>query len=324
MARPVRAADHPVQVARRGPPTRPRPPDPAHGAAHPIQAMTTRSTSIDSRPILVIAASGKTGRRVADRLEAGGHPVRRGSRSAAIPFDWDAPSTWAPALAGVRAAYVVYSPDLAVPAAPGAIERFVALAVELGVERLVLLSGRGEEEAQRCEEIVRASGLETTVVRASWFAQNFDEGAFQPLVLEGTVALPAGDVREPFIDIDDIAEVAVAALTEGGHDGEIYEVTGPQLLTFAEAVDAIASASGRDVRYERIPREAFVEGLEQLGLPSAQVGLLDYLFTTVLDGRNARLGDGVERALGRPARDFGSWARAAAARGAWNVEQPSA
>ncbi len=275
-------------------------------------------------PTLVLAATGKTGRRVADRLEAAGRPVRRGSRSGATRFDWDDRTTWGPALDGVGAAYIVYSPDLAVPAAPADIEAFVELAKAKGVRRLVLLSGRGEEEAQRCEGIVQASGLEWTVVRASWFAQNFDEGAFHDYVLAGDVALPAGDVAEPFIDIDDIAEVAVRALTEDGHVGEVYEVTGPRLMTFAEAVAEIAAASGRDVRFTTIPVEAFREGLAHAGLPEDVIGLLEYLFTTVLDGRNAHVTDGVERALGRPAKDFRDYAREVAATGAWNAAAQSA
>ena len=275
-------------------------------------------------PILVIAASGKTGRRVADRLEAQGRPVRRASRSGATPFDWNDRSTWAPALAGVAAAYVVYSPDLAVPEAPDAIEAFTEMAREAGVRRLVLLSGRGEEEAQRCERIVQDSGLEWTVVRASWFAQNFDEGAFVELVLAGEVALPAGDVLEPFIDIDDIADVAFSALTEDGHHGEVYEVTGPRLMTFADAVRDISQATGRKIDYVTIPRDAFTAGLAEAGLPEGQIELLDYLFTTVLDGRNASIADGVERALGRPARDFRDYANETAARGAWSVAESRA
>ena len=270
-------------------------------------------------PILVIAASGKTGRRVADRLEAKGHAVRRASRSNGTPFDWNDETTWGAALDGVRAVYVVYSPDLAVPAAPDAITRFTALAKAQGVERLVLLSGRGEEEAQRCERIVAAAGMEWTVVRASWFNQNFDEGAFHELVLSGAVTLPAGDVLEPFIDIDDIADVAVAALTEDGHHGEIYEVTGPRLMTFADVVAEIAEATEREIAYVQIPNEAFIAGLTEAGMGAEQVGLLDYLFTTVLDGRNAYVADGVERALGRPARDFRDYARRVAATGVWRA-----
>ena len=273
-----------------------------------------------SLPTLVIAASGKTGRRVADRLEAEGRPVRRGSRSGDTPFDWNDRSTWQAALAGAGAAYVVYSPDLAVPEAPDAITAFTELAKREGVRRLVLLSGRGEEEAQRCERMIQDAGLEWTIVRASWFAQNFDEGAFHELVMAGEVALPAADVLEPFIDIDDIAEIAAAALLTDDHVGEVYEVTGPRLMTFADAIAEIAGATGRDLAYVTIPHEDFRAGLTQAGLPAQQVELLDYLFTTVLDGRNASVTDGVERALGRPARDFRDYARAAADRGAWTPE----
>jgi len=281
--------------------------------------MKTASNNQTTRElILVLAASGKTGRRVADRLEQRSVAVRRASRSAAIPFDWHDPTTWARALEGVTAAYVVYTPDLAVPAAPGAIEQFTKLAVRSGVDRLVLLSGRGEEEALRCERIVQNCGIEWTIVRASWFNQNFSEGAFLDPVLGGAVALPVGDVGEPFVDADDIAEVAVAALTESGHAGEVYEVTGPRLLTFAEAVTEIATASGHPVDYRQITPDEFEAGLVAQQVPEDAVWLLKYLFNEVLDGRNAFVTDGVQRALGRAPRDFSDFARAAAASGVWN------
>jgi len=270
-------------------------------------------------PTLVIAATGKTGRRVASRLEAMGNPVRRASRSTGTRFDWNDRTTWGPALEGVGGVYVVYSPDLAVPAAPAHIADFVAMAKAAGVERLVLLSGRGEEEAQRCERIVQGSDIAWTIIRASWFAQNFDEGAFVEPVLAGEVALPAADVLEPFIDIEDIAEIAAEALTDTRHAGQLYEVTGPRLMTFGEAVAEIAAATGRSITYTTIGREAFVAGLRGAALPEDQVGLLDYLFTTVLDGRNAHTTDGVQQALGRPARDFSDYARRTAAQGRWNA-----
>jgi uncharacterized protein YbjT (DUF2867 family) len=273
---------------------------------------------------LVLTANGKTGRRVADRLEARGVPIRRGSRSGQIPFEWNDPRTWEPALAGAQAAYIVYTPDLAVPAAPPAIRDFTELAVRNGVKKLVLLSGRGEEEAQRCERIVQDCGVDWTIVRASWFSQNFSEGAFLDLVVGGEVALPAGSVKEPFIDADDIADVAVAALTESGHAGQVYEVTGPRLLTFAEAVAEIAEAAGRPIRYVQIPMEAFVGGLTQAGVPGDYIELLKYLFTTVLDGRNEKLTDGVQRALGRPPRDFREYAKSVAATGVWNAREQGA
>lgn len=270
-------------------------------------------------PILVLGATGKTGSRIAAKLRKKGVIVRDGSRAAAQPFDWNNPAGWPALLDGVKAVYLNYAPDLAIPGAAEAVETFTGMAAISGVERIVLLSGRGEEEAQRSERIVQDSGLKWTVVRASWFAQNFSEGAFLPMVMAGEVALPAGDIPEPFIDIEDIADVAVAALTEDGHFGEVYEVTGPRLLTFAEAVDIIAAASKRPVRYTQISHEAFLDGVYSAKMPEEVAWLLDYLFSTVLDGRNAYVSDGVERALGRPPRDFADFAARIAASGQWSA-----
>ena len=267
---------------------------------------------------LVLGGTGKTGRRVVERLAARGVPTRVGSRSGEPPFDWEDRATWAPALRGVGAAYVSYYPDLAVPSAPAAVGDFAALAVELGVRRLVLVSGRGEEEAQRAERILQEAGADWTIVRCSWFSQNFSESFMLDGVLDGVLALPVGDVREPFVDAEDIADVAVAALTEPGHAGQLYELTGPRLLTFAEAVAEIAGASGRDVRLLPMTIEEFTAELVRQDVPEDLVALIAYLFTEVLDGRNASLADGVQRALGRQPRDFRDYARDAAATGAWN------
>jgi uncharacterized protein YbjT (DUF2867 family) len=286
-----------------------------------MQSRSSEPTSrSEQRPVLVVGSTGKTGRRVVERLASRGLPVRHGSRRAPIPFDWDDPQTWAPALDGVRAAYVTFHPDLAVPGAPAAIERFSRLATEAGVQRLVLLSGRGEAEAQRCERIVAASGATWTVVRASWFAQNFSEAFLLDAIVDGTVALPVDDVREPFVDADDIADVAVTALTTDDLVDRVVEVTGPRLMTFAEAVGEIADATGRDVRFVRIPHEDFLEGLGRAGVPENAAGLLDFLFREVLDGRNASLTNGVEEALGRPARDFRDYVARTASTGVWSTE----
>ncbi|MFJ4658389.1 NAD(P)H-binding protein [Nocardia sp. NPDC088792] len=281
--------------------------------------MTTKDIATSANTVLVLGATGKTGSRVAARLTARGVSVRPGSRTAAVPFDWTDRGTWAAALAGVDAVYLAYQPDLAVPGAPADIQAFTALAKVSGVRRLVLLSGRGEPEALECEAIVRDSGLQWTVVRCSWFAQNFDEGAFADYILAGEVALPAGDVPEPFVDVDDIADVAVAALTEQRHGEQIYELTGPRALTFAEAVGAIAAATGREIAYIPVPRTAFAAALTSYGVPADEISLLDYLFGTVLDGRNSATTDGVRRALGRAPRDFADYARAVANSGAWAV-----
>ncbi|MEM0980887.1 MAG: NAD(P)H-binding protein [Cyanobacteria bacterium P01_H01_bin.58] len=267
---------------------------------------------------LVLGGTGKTGRRVVERLEARGLPVRVGSRSAEKPFEWQDPTTWAPALENVASVYITYYPDLAVPGAPDTIRALVEQAVQSGVGHLILLSGRGEKEAERCEAIVQGSGVDWTILRASWFSQNFSEAFLRDLLLEGVVALPTGDVQEPFISADDIADVAVAALTEPGHAGQLYELTGPRLMTFAEAVAEIAQATGREVTYVPISLEAFIAALTEQGIPTNFVALLQYLFEKVLDGHNAYLTDGVQRALGRAPQDFTVYAQATAASGAWN------
>ncbi|MEV4490742.1 NmrA family transcriptional regulator [Micromonospora coxensis] len=266
---------------------------------------------------LVLGGTGKTGRRVATRLAARGVPHRIGSRAGTPPFDWTKPDTWQPVLRGVGAVYLAYQPDLAVPGAVETVGAFARLAADEGVRRLVLLSGRGEPEAARAERAVAASGVPTTVLRASWFAQNFSEGHLVEPVRAGVLALPVGAVPEPFVDADDIAEAAVAALTTDAHAGATYELTGPRLLTFAEAVAEIATAAGRPVRLVPVDIEGYAADLAAVGVPAEVVALLTYLFTDLLDGRNAHLADGVERILGRPPRDFRAYTERAA--GAWRA-----
>ncbi|HWI73096.1 MAG TPA: NmrA family transcriptional regulator [Baekduia sp.] len=276
-------------------------------------------TTNNDQPILVLGASGKTGRRVAARLESRDLAVRRGSRSGTPPFDWEDPSTWPAVVDGVGKAYISYYPDLAVPGAGDAVGGFAELAVRHGLRRLVLLAGRGEAAAEEAEDAVRASGIpELTVVRATWFAQNFSEDYLLDAILDGVVALPAGDTPEPFVDADDIADVAVAALTEDGHAGETYVLTGPRALSFAQAVSEIGAATGRDLRYVPITVAEYAAEAARHGVPEEVVGLLTYLFSEVLDGRNTPTEDGVRRALGRAPRDFSAFARDVAATGLWN------
>ncbi len=279
----------------------------------------TQTTATTREPILVLGANGKTGRRVADRLRGRGLPVRPGSRSGQPPFDWDDRATWAAAVRGTSGAYFSYYPDLAVPGSTDAIATLAELALAAGVQRVVLLSGRGEEEAQRAERALQEAGVEWTVLRCSWFMQNFSEGAFVDSVLAGELALPAGKVPAPFVDAEDIAEVAVAALTEEGHAGRVYELTGPRPLTFAEAAQEIGRATGRDLRYVPVAMEDFVSGAASQGVPPDVVSLLRYLFAEVLVPDNAGVADGVQRALGRRPRDFADYARDAAAAGAWTA-----
>jgi uncharacterized protein YbjT (DUF2867 family) len=281
-------------------------------------------TTQDIKPTLVLGGTGKTGRRVAQRLAARGLPVRIGSRSGEPPFDWEDRSTWSPALDGAGAVYLTYYPDLAVPGAVEAAGSFAELAVAAGVPRLVLLSGRGEPEAERGERAVRDSGAELTILRSTWFMQNFSEDYMLEHVLSGEIRLPAGDVPTPFVDTDDIADIALAALTDDRHIGQLYELTGPRSLTMARAAEEIAAAAGRDVRSVSVSLEEHEAECAEHGVPPELVELLTYLFREVLDGRNADTTDGVKCALGREPRDFADYARAAAASGIWNPPQRSA
>jgi uncharacterized protein YbjT (DUF2867 family) len=277
------------------------------------------SEQVNQGPILVLGATGKTGKRVVQRLRDRGVSVREGSRSASPPFDWEDRSTWRGALEGASAAYISYFPDIAAPGGSAAVGDFAEQAVGLGVRRLVLLSGRGEEEAQAAEREVQRAGAEWTVVRASWFSQNFSEGYMLEPILSGEVALPVDGMREPFVDVDDIADVAAAALTEAGHANRVYEVTGPRLLTFAEAVGEISRASGREISYVPVSFDEYAAALAQHEVPGEVIAALSHIFNKVLDGRNAHLSQGVREALGREPRDFRDYARETAAGGVWDV-----
>ncbi len=273
-----------------------------------------------TRTTLVIGASGKTGRRVADRLIAAGLPVRAASRSGETRFDWEDETTWAPALADVDAVYITYYPDLAFPGAADIVGSFADLAVANGVRRLVLLSGRGEEGARQAEMRVENSGADWPLVRCAFFNQNFSETFVEP-VRHGVLAMPGGDTAEPFLDADDIADVVFAALTDDRHIGQLYELTGPRLLTLAEATGELSTAMGREVRYIPVTPEEYASELVAHGMPEEEAVPIAELIHEVLDGRNSYLTDGVERALCRPARDFADYARGAAAAGVWNLER---
>lgn len=271
----------------------------------------------DAPTTLVLGGTGKTGRRVAQRLAQAGHPARIGSRSAGIPFDWLERSTWPRALHGVAAAYVAYQPDLAVPGAVDTVRAFFELAADQGVRKLVLLSGRGEDEARQAEQALQAMDVEWTILRSSWFSQNFSESYFLDSVLAGELVLPVGLAAEPFVDVEDIAEIAFHALTGSGHAGRLYELTGPEAITFSAAVSHIGEVIGRRIAFVEVPAEPYRDALVQQGLPAGEVDLIMYLLTTVLDGRNVPLGDGVQRALGRAPGSFIDYVRRTAASGVW-------
>ena len=267
------------------------------------------------QPILVLGATGTTGRRVADRLRASTAEVRAASRNGEVRFDWSDRSTWEPALAGVARMYLMAPHEM--PVDPS----FVSTAVDNGVRHIVLLSSRaieamGDERLMGAERTVRESGAEWTIVRPDWFDQNFDEGFFQPAVMAGELALPLGDQRMAFVDADDIAAVATAALTEDGHAGRSYEVTGPRVLSFDEALGIIGQVSGRSIRYSGTA-EAYRAAQSAFAFPDDQTEQEIAAFAALKAEGDAQPTNVVREVAGREPKDFETYAAEAAARGAW-------
>lgn len=268
--------------------------------------------------IAVVGSTGKTGARVLAQLQELGYSTRGLSRSSEHPFDWENRNSWKNALEGVQSVYVTYYPDLAVPQAESDIRAFVELSQELGLKHIVLLSGRGEDGARRAEDVVKTSGLDWNIVRASWFMQNFSESFMLDGLQAGELVLPEPKASEPFIDVDDIADVAVAALTRTDLRNQLLEVTGPELLSFDACVQKIASASKRSIGFQTAPIEAYLEGAKSQGLPEDIAWLINELFVNVLDGRNENTTNTVEQVLGRPARTFQQYIEATSPTGVWS------
>ena len=270
-----------------------------------------------NRRVAIVGGPGKTGRRVLERLTARGIDTYAVSRSSERRFDWMDRSTWALALKGATAAYVTYQPDLAATRAADDIGTLAHVAAEVGVEHMVLLSSRGEKGARRSEERLRRAPLDHTILRASWFAQNFGEGAFLEGIIAGDLALPAGDVREPFVSVDDIADAATEVLCNPAHGNGTYEITGPRSLRFADALAEIAAASGRKIRHREVPPGEFLSGLRRSGVAEGLAWLTEDPFAGPLHGRNEKVARDVERILGRKPLDFADYARRAGSEGVW-------
>ncbi|MEV4537696.1 NAD(P)H-binding protein [Asanoa sp. NPDC049518] len=264
---------------------------------------------------LVLGGTGTTGRRLVRLLRARGVEVRAASRSGDVRFDWSDRETWEPALAGVDRMYLMAPHETPID------EAFVRLAVERGVRRIVLLSSRGIEEMGderllSAERTVRDSGAGWTILRADWFNQNFDEGFFRPAVLAGSLALPIGDTRQAFVDADDIASVAAVALTEDGHEGRTYEVTGPQPLSFAEALSMVSHASGRPVRFGG-EEDDYLAQQRALGASDDETRGALAAFAGLRAAGDAEATDVVREVTGRDPKSFADYTAEAAAGPAW-------
>ncbi|MFV1884939.1 MAG: NmrA family NAD(P)-binding protein [Balneola sp.] len=271
--------------------------------------------------ILVIGGTGKTGRRVVKNLTESGHNVRVVGRTTNPAFNWENQETYDAALKDMDRAYIVYYPDLAVPGSRDAITTLTKKALKAGLEKVVLLSGKGEIEAEACEAIVANSGLNYTLVRASWFNQNFSEGAFLDFVVAGVVALPMPGAEIPFVDADDIADVVSKVIVDDSYNGQTITVTGPQKRTFKEVVEIMAEASKKHIQFVPISIKEFKSGMQKAGLADSYVWLFGYLFEEVLGNPdNQKVSTDVAKVLGRPAKDFETYAKQTAATGIWNVE----
>ncbi|MGY6647956.1 NmrA family NAD(P)-binding protein [Wenyingzhuangia sp. IMCC45574] len=269
--------------------------------------------------ILVIGGTGKTGRRVVEKLKNHDVNVRVGARSATIPFDWENRDTWPAVLENIDKAYVTYSPDLAIPGALDKIEALVKLAKKQGLKKMILLSGKGEKEAQLCEQVLIHSGLDYTIVRASWFMQNFSESFFLDALQVGQVALPKPEAKVPYVNADDIAAVVVEALLDDKHNGQLYELTGSRLLTFEDVVNEINLTTGREIQFTAIPHEEYIAMLKEFNVPAEYIWLIDYLFTNVLDAEgNNEISNDIENVLGRKPIDFSDFVKETAKTGVWD------
>jgi len=268
---------------------------------------------------LITGGTGKTGRRVVDRLQQLGHQVRIGSRSVQPAFDWNQSYNWSEVLEGIDKVYITYQPDLAVPGAKEAITELVKQAKIANVKKLVLLSGKGEREAEFCEEIVINSGLDYTIIRASWFNQNFSENFLLEPILEGLVALPQARVKIPFVDANDIADVVLEVLLNNEHNGSIYQLTGPDLITFKEAIDIIAKATNREITFVPVSLKDYSNAMRDMQLPEDFIWLIDYLFDVVLGNpNNSVITKDIGQLLGRPPISFTEYADKVAKTGLWS------
>ncbi|TVL88006.1 NAD(P)H-binding protein [Streptomyces sp. SAJ15] len=274
----------------------------------------------NTNDILVLGATGKTGRRLVRRLREQGASVRAASRSSAVRFDWTEPATWEPAVAGAAAVYLI-TPEEAEP-----VHDFVGRAAAAGVRRFVTLSGRGMdlvgEDFGRGmaagEQAVRESGAEWTILRPNNFNQNFSEDLWHQPLRDGRLALPIGDVPETFVDVDDVAEVAATVLTRDGHAGRVYELSGPRGLTFREATETIARATGRTIDYVELTPDEYRAELRGLGYPEPFVRAFSALFDLHREGHTSEPVDGVRQVLGREPRAFEAYVERAAKAGAWS------
>ncbi|MDR3439034.1 NmrA family NAD(P)-binding protein [Telmatospirillum sp.] len=270
---------------------------------------------------LVLGGTGRTGALVAQDLRERGFGARTASRRGAdVVFDWDDPTTYALALAGVDRVYLVT--PVARTRFAGQVSGFLDLAAAAGVRHVTYLSTYGCDRAPP-EVDIRAVELELagresfthSILRPAWVMQNFAD-AHLPLI-DGAITVPTGGGTEAFVDAADIAAVAVETLINTDtHAGAIYAPTGPQALTVAEVAAFIAETVGRPVTHNDIDPDVWINGAVAGGfVPAVYAVMLRWLTGTIIAGNGSRPNDDVEWVTGRPATSFREFARRSAA--AW-------
>jgi len=283
------------------------------------------------KTILVLGGTGKTGRRIIQRLETRGVPYRLASRSSEQRFDWYDDSTWSATIAGADTAY------LAPPVGPTGLAqagRFIKQAAAEGLRRVVLLSGRGVgspgrefavyESGLELEHAVKDSGADWTIVRPAWFAQGFSEDFFREYVLAGEIRVSAGDGAEAWIDTNDVGDVMTAALLDERHTGQTYTLSGPRTLTMTEVAAELTAATGHPVGYIELSPDEHVAELVGFGLTLEDAESVRDLFAVIRNHRSEYVSDGVQQVLGRSPRDFTDWARETAKTGVWAASAAAA
>jgi uncharacterized protein YbjT (DUF2867 family) len=276
--------------------------------------------------VLVTTPTGKVGSEVVRLLREKGIKHRIGARtvekaqkefpdSEIVRFDYQDESTLKAALQGVDTVYLA-SPGAA-PAEPE--KRLVDLAKAGGVKRIVKLSAMGVDQndaapLRQVEKYIEASGLQWTHVRPSFFMQNYSVAQAQS-IRNGSFAEPADNARTPFIDARDIAEVAVKALTEDGHHGKAYALTGPELLSRAQVAEKLSQGIGKPVQYVPITDQQFREAMKAY-MPPPVLELMSALYAGVRAGWTEVKTDTVQQVLGRPPRSFDEFVKDS--RSAWS------
>ncbi|MBV7245490.1 SDR family oxidoreductase [Streptomyces sp. MW-W600-10] len=262
--------------------------------------------------ILVTGATGTVGRRVVEQLLERGEHVRALTRDPAraelpagvdvVRGDLTDPASLEPALDGVTGLHLItFGGGLFAPLETG--EEILGLARKAGVRRVTVLHGGG---ATPMESAVRASGFDWTVVMPVEFMANALEWA-PGIRSEGVVREPFVDRLSAMVHESDIGAVAAAALTEDGHGGREYLVTGPQVLTVRDKAAAIGAARGADVELVELTEEQALESWRGQGMPEDVIAfLIDVYRDTPPEGRTVL--DTVEKVTGRPARTFAQWA----------------